>query len=99
MKKLSTVCALSIPGMLSFSANAAGGKTGLYLNEKAGVSVLQLSGQSQNFSYADDHEKYNGGSSRDTACLYRPVVMYPGEHIRGLQSFCQGALICLNTQL
>ncbi|EBS6881416.1 porin family protein [Salmonella enterica] len=66
MKKLTTVCALSILGMFSFSANAAGEKTGLYLNGKAGVSVLQLSGQSQNFSYADDHEKYNGGSSRDT---------------------------------
>lgn len=66
MKKLSTVCALSIPGMLSFSANAAGGKTGLYLNGKAGVSVIR----SESKFYADDHEKYNGGSSRDTACLY-----------------------------
>lgn len=65
MKKTAVVSALAILGMVSFAAHANGDKTGLYLNGKAGISVMQLSGQKlsyQDNEYPEDNERYSGGS-------------------------------------
>ncbi|EDR2901220.1 porin family protein [Salmonella enterica subsp. enterica] len=71
MKKTAVVSALAILGMVSFTAHATGDKTGLYLNGKAGISVMQLSGQKfsyQDNEYPDDNERYSGG--RDSKAVF-----------------------------